>query len=72
MDVWKARRDTRTVVGSAHGWVPVTELDHFMACPACGEMFDMRNLENVSKHWHDGPGGDHGSESTLFKMRRGT
>jgi uncharacterized C2H2 Zn-finger protein len=31
-----------------------TEADHFMKCPACGEWFDMRDLEEVAKHVHDG------------------
>jgi hypothetical protein len=31
-----------------------TETDNFMKCPGCGEWFDMRELEQVTKHIHDG------------------
>lgn len=31
-----------------------TEADHFMVCPGCGKRFDMRDLERVAEHIHDG------------------
>jgi hypothetical protein len=31
-----------------------TEADHFMKCPGCGQWFDMRDLEQVARHVHDG------------------
>jgi hypothetical protein len=31
----------------------VTETDHFMRCPGCGEWFDMRDLSQVLAHIHD-------------------
>lgn len=43
------------IVGKPDGWKPITELGHFMTCPVCGLVFDMRELENVGRHWHEGP-----------------
>ena len=31
-----------------------TEADHFMLCPCCGRWFDMRELDQVAEHIHDG------------------
>jgi hypothetical protein len=31
-----------------------TEVDHHMRCPGCGEWFDMRDLDQVAMHIHDG------------------
>lgn len=31
------------------------ESDHMEKCPVCGKTFDMRNLEEVLEHIHDGP-----------------
>ena len=31
-----------------------TELDHFMVCPVCTRFFDMRRLNDVLEHVHDG------------------
>jgi uncharacterized C2H2 Zn-finger protein len=31
------------------------DADHFVECPACGELFDMRDLGQVFEHIHDGP-----------------
>jgi hypothetical protein len=31
-----------------------TEIDHLMKCPGCDEWFDMRDLDQVPKHIHDG------------------
>jgi hypothetical protein len=36
------------------GWQPPPEYGHFMTCPACGEVFDCRDLGQVLKHWHGG------------------
>lgn len=41
--------------GEPDGWIPQTELEHFMYCPACHQWFDMRDLANVGLHWHEGP-----------------
>jgi hypothetical protein len=30
------------------------EADHHLKCPGCGEWFDMRDLDQVAKHIHDG------------------
>ena len=40
---------------SCDGWTPQTELEHFMQCPVCDQMFDMRRLDQVAQHIHDGP-----------------
>lgn len=47
MDEAKATR----IVGKPDGW----ESDHFMLCPVCGEMLDMRRLDQALAHWHDRP-----------------
>lgn len=46
---------TKDVVGEPDGWTPITELEHFMRCPVCGETLDCRDLGRALKHWHDGP-----------------
>ncbi|MEY9884959.1 hypothetical protein [Bradyrhizobium sp. USDA 329] len=38
--------------GKPHGWHPRSEGDHFIRCPACGKMLDMRDLSNVIEHLH--------------------
>lgn len=43
------------IVGKPDGWTPQTELEHFMPCPVCGAVFDMRDLSAVFEHWHEGP-----------------
>lgn len=42
-------------IGQPIGWTPERESDHFMLCPVCGEMLDMRRLDQALAHWHDGP-----------------
>lgn len=44
-----------SIRGLPLGWKPESELDHFMKCPVCGEVFDMRNLGQAMEHIHDGP-----------------
>jgi hypothetical protein len=44
--------------GKPSGWTPKTELEHFMTCPVCGEVFDCRKLEQAIMHMHDGPEGN--------------
>lgn len=43
------------IVGKPDGWIPESELGHFMACPVCGEMLDCRDLSAALQHLHDGP-----------------
>ena len=51
MDEAKAPR----IIGRPDGWVPERESDHFMLCPVCGRMLDMRRLDQALAHWHEGP-----------------
>ena len=44
-----------SIRGLPLGWKPESELDHFMKCPVCGEVFDMRKLEQAIMHIHEGP-----------------
>lgn len=46
---------TARIVGKPDGWVPLTELEHFMQCPLCGKMLDCRDLSDVFAHVHEGP-----------------
>jgi hypothetical protein len=39
-----------TIFGQPKGWVPESEFDHFMQCPACGGWIDMRDLGMVLEH----------------------
>lgn len=32
--------------------LPAEDLEHFMQCPRCGEMFDKRSLDEVVFHIH--------------------
>lgn len=41
--------------GKPLDWTPQSEMDHFMKCPVCGEIFDVRKLEQAIMHIHDGP-----------------
>lgn len=50
-----AAKKTTPIIGEPRGWTPLTELEHFMQCPVCGEMLDCRDLAQALKHWHDGP-----------------
>lgn len=34
------------------GWRPQSENDHFIRCPICGKMLDMRDLSEVIDHLH--------------------
>lgn len=43
------------IIGEPDGWAPARESDHFMLCPVCGGMVDMRRLDQALAHWHDGP-----------------
>jgi hypothetical protein len=36
--------------GKPKGWQPGSERDHFIRCPCCGEMLDMRDLGQVLEH----------------------
>jgi hypothetical protein len=40
--------------GVDHDDTAPTEGDHFLKCPGCGEWFDMRDLDQVIDHIHDG------------------
>ena len=41
------------ILGQRIGGDPEDEAEHFMQCPVCHEMFDMRDLEAVL--YHDQP-----------------
>jgi hypothetical protein len=36
--------------GVPAGWVPKDESDHYLECPICGHMIDMRDLAEVIEH----------------------
>ena len=38
------------IIGRRQGGEPEDERDHFYACPACGQMVDMRDLGQVFHH----------------------
>jgi hypothetical protein len=37
-------------MGRPQGWTPTSEADHFIRCPTCGHMIDMRDLAEVLEH----------------------
>jgi hypothetical protein len=39
-----------------------------MKCPACRQVFDMRDLGQALEHWHDGP--DDEGDGWLKKLRQ--
>lgn len=41
-----------TEEGKPMGWQPQGESDHFIRCPICGEMLDVRKLDEVIEHLH--------------------
>ncbi|WP_192859598.1 hypothetical protein [Bradyrhizobium sp. DOA9] len=41
-----------TSEGKPLGWTPRDEREHFIRCPVCGEMLDMRDLSEVLEHLH--------------------
>lgn len=41
--------------GKPEGWKPQSEGDHFIRCPVCGKMLDMRDLGEVLEHLHGQP-----------------
>jgi hypothetical protein len=55
-------------IGRPSGWTPTSEQDHLMKCPACRQVFDMRDLGQALEHWHDGP--DDEGDGWLKKLRR--
>lgn len=42
------------IIGKRLGGEPKDEAEHFMKCNACGQAFDMRDLEQVC--YHEVPG----------------
>jgi hypothetical protein len=38
--------------GKPKGPAPQNESDHFIRCPVCGKMLDMRDLGDVLDHLH--------------------
>lgn len=38
------------VIGTSDDGEPIDEADHFEVCPTCGQMFDMRVLDQVIHH----------------------
>ena len=46
----------KRIIGNPAGWAPNGDLEHFMECPVCFKLFDMRDLDQIFAHWHgDGP-----------------
>lgn len=43
------------IKGRPDGWRAENELDHFMVCPGCGKIFDMRDLGQALEHMHRDP-----------------
>ena len=42
------------IVGKPDRLTPQNDLEHFMRCPVCGVVFDMRRLDKAFEHLHDG------------------
>ncbi|TRC98292.1 hypothetical protein FJV76_13280 [Mesorhizobium sp. WSM4303] len=40
----------RPIIGHRHEGPPASELEHFIACPVCGQQIDMRDLRQVAYH----------------------
>jgi uncharacterized C2H2 Zn-finger protein len=59
-----------TARGKPSGWTPQSELDHFMRCPGCGKIFDMRDLGQAVDHLHDGPDDAPAPEKAVAKEAR--
>lgn len=38
--------------GKPDGWEPQNESDHFVRCPICDKVLDMRDLGEVLDHLH--------------------
>ena len=43
---WTPRPDIKPgdIIGKPAGWTPESDLDHFMVCPGCGAIIDMRDF----------------------------
>jgi hypothetical protein len=44
-------------IGKPAGWTPESDLDHFMVCPGCGAVIDMRDLGMALQHAGELPRG---------------
>jgi hypothetical protein len=49
------KSDDGPIIGKPIGRQPISDADHFMVCPVCGEIFDMRDPGQAFEHLHDGP-----------------
>ena len=38
--------------GRPDGWIPDSELDYFVVCPGCGQLVDMRDINQAMAHTH--------------------
>ena len=56
---WTSRPDIRPgdIIGKPAGWTPLSDLDHFMVCPGCGAIIDMRDLGMAFQHAGELPHG---------------
>jgi hypothetical protein len=59
------------VIGKPDGSTPSTEAEHFLACPVCGQKFDMRDLGQALEHWHDGPSSMVVDDEFFLRIYRG-
>ena len=52
MTARKLRKPLRrgAIIGERVGGEPATEAEHFIRCPTCGALVDMRDLAQVLKH----------------------
>jgi hypothetical protein len=45
------------IIGKPADWMPGSDLDHFMVCPGCGAIIDMRDLGMAFQHAGELPHG---------------
>lgn len=51
IELRQAKATTRpTSLRRPEGWTPTSEIEHFIECPTCGHIIDMRDLDDVLKH----------------------
>jgi hypothetical protein len=62
---WKSRPDIKSgdIIGKPSGWTPENDLDHFMVCPGCGAVIDMRDLGIAFQHAGELPHGPRAQKS---------
>ena len=56
---WTARPDIKPgdIIGKPADWTPESDLDHFIVCPGCGAIIDMRDLGMAFQHAGELPHG---------------